>query len=48
MQLDSDELVQSLELFSGGRVGTQGVCALVYEYCQLGSLEDALLCRVCQ
>ena len=26
-------------------MGTEGVCALVCEYCRLGSLEDALLCR---
>ena len=24
---------------------TQGVSAVVYEYCRLGSLEDALMCR---
>jgi hypothetical protein len=48
VQLEGDEPAQSPDLSSGGRVGTQGVCALVYEYCQLGSLEDALLCRVCQ
>ena len=44
-KLDSGTPAQSPVLSSGGRVSTQGVCALVYEYCQLGSLEDALMCR---
>ena len=42
-KVDSGQLSQSPQ--AGGRVGTEGVCALAYEYCRLGSLEDALQCR---